>query len=115
MPHQPSSATHVAASTIRDWTHAGAIASMETAEGVHLVSISEVRAYAKSEEPSHRAAVKGRLGRTPSQLQRDRQVTATIDEAIHLHDRIGRRRSTLGYDLQALWVSQSFMAVSAGA
>jgi hypothetical protein len=75
---------------------------METAERVQLVSVSEVCAYVKSEEPSHRAAVKGRLGRTPSRLQRDRQVAATIDEAVHLHDRIGAVVRHLRCDLQAL-------------
>ena len=72
----------VPATTIRDWYHSGQIESMTTSEGARYVSLPEVKAYASGEGRHHRSEAKGRMTRTPAELEREVEVDSNLADAV---------------------------------
>lgn len=77
-----SAVAKVPANTIRDWYRSGVIGSMTTSQGSRLVSLPEVKSYAKGGGQNHLRHVKGRLTRTPAQMKTDGATATTLNQTV---------------------------------
>ncbi len=75
-------ASKVPATTIREWYRNNDIKTMTTTDGVRLVSLPEVRAYARGEGRHHRGDPSGRMTRSPAQMQTDGESETTRRQAV---------------------------------
>lgn len=89
---EASGSTKVPATTITDWCRSGVIDSMTTSEGARLVSLPGVRAHAAGDGRHDRGQTKGRMSRTPAQLQQDGQTATTLNRAVNDLQGMARER-----------------------
>ena len=75
-------ASKVPATTIRQWYRNDEIETMTTTDGVRLVSLLQVKAYASGEGRHHRGEPNGRMTRTPEQMHADGETAASRNQAV---------------------------------
>ena len=83
----------VPATTIREWYRNNEIKTMTTSDGVRLVSLPEVKAYARGEGQHHRGDPNGRMTRSPAQLQTDGEGEVTRRQGVTELQGIARDRT----------------------
>ena len=79
---EAAAAAKVPATTIRDWYRSGAIGSMTTSQGARLVSLPEVKSYARGGGQNHLRHVKGRLSRTPAEMKTDGETATNLNQTV---------------------------------
>ena len=72
----------VPATTIRQWYRNDEIETMTTTDGVRLVSLPQVKAYARGDGKHRRSDPNGRMTRTPEQMQTDGESAASRNRAV---------------------------------
>ena len=83
----------VPATTIREWYRNNDIKTMTTSDGVRLVSLPEVKAYALGEGQHRRGDPNGRMTRSPAQIQTDGEGEVTRRQAVNELQDIARGRT----------------------